>query len=92
MKVASAVCTGAALLAELVGIYLILREGARATESLQRWRDANPEGHADGSYGQHKLLNTVVEDVLGSRRNRWWAVFLLIGGATLGAVANWLSL
>jgi hypothetical protein len=92
MTAAAVTCTLLALVAELVGIRLLVREGQRATQSLQRWRAANPRGNPEGSYGQQLLMNDVVEQVLGSQARRGWAIALLVGGVLLGTAGNLLGL
>ncbi|TFV52653.1 hypothetical protein [Blastococcus sp. TF02A-35] len=92
MTAAAVTCTLLALAAELVGIALLVREGKRATRSLQRWRAANPRNNPEGSYGQQMLLNDVIEHVLGSQARRGWAVTLLVAGVLLGTAGNLLGL
>jgi hypothetical protein len=66
VTIASAVCFAIAAAAELWGIALVVTEGKRAQAALRRWRDANPENHAQGGVGQQKELNGVMEHLLGS--------------------------
>ena len=92
MKIAAALCTVLALAAELWGIALLVAESRRAGQILRSWRDANPAGHAEGSFGQQTQLNGIVEELLGGQANRRLAIGLVLGGVVLGALANLLSL
>ena len=92
MTTAAVTCTLLALAAELVGIRLLVVEGQRAAASLQRWRDANPAGHAEGSYGQGALTGAIVDQLLSSQTKTRRAVALLVTGVLLGTAGNLLGL
>ena len=92
MDVLAGICFVASALAELGGIGLLVRQASAAKAQLQRWLDANPERHIEGSYNQVALLNPLVTGLLQERSRPWTPIALLVTGVVLGTVGNFLTL
>lgn len=93
MTIAAAVCFAVALIAELRGIQLVVRQGRSTAAILQRWKDMNPDNRPEGTYGQMEGgLNGVVVELLAGQAEWRRPVELLIAGAVVGALGNYLSL
>jgi hypothetical protein len=58
---------------------------------IQAWRAANPSGNAEGSYGRMVQVNSLMEMLLDNDRSRRTAIALLVVGAVIGALGNYLS-
>lgn len=101
---AAAVCIGIALLAELSGISLVIRNGLAARRALSEWRRPTAAPDADRLAAVFRRRNTqlahlqleedesVLEHVLASQARWGAAVVLLITGAVFGALGDILSL
>ena len=83
-------CYLVAVLAQLGGIALLVKEARRAGRVLGRWRAANPPGREPA--GAQAELSDVVEHLLLDRFDRMAAVALVMTGVVAGAVGNFLSL
>lgn len=92
MTIAAAICYALALVAELWGIGLVVREGSRVGGILRRWQGANTGGNEKGSLQQILELNEILTDLLTQQADRKRAVQLLIIGVVVGAAGNYLSL
>lgn len=92
MTIAAAVVYAFALAAEVRGVWLLQRERRTARDAIQRWRDANPERHEATTNGQTKQISGLMELLLGNDASRRNTIGLLLLGAVLGAVGNYLSL
>ena len=78
-------CLGVAVVAELVGLALVIREARTASRVLRRWQDL-----ALGS-GQQEL-GELVRGLLGNSFDRAAAAVLLVTGVVLGGIGGLLSL
>ena len=58
MTVAAAVCIGIALLAELTGIGLVIRNGVAASRALREWRRPTAASDADQLQAVFRRRNT----------------------------------
>jgi hypothetical protein len=78
------VCFTVALLAEVGGLALVVREGRRAGRALRRWQTAAERGGTD--------LHAPVPELLGNPFDRGAAAVLLVVGVVFGAAGNFLAL
>jgi hypothetical protein len=78
-------CLGVAVVAELAGLALVIREARRASRALRRWQDLAPAS------GQQELRE-VVRGLLGNSFDRTAAAVLLVTGVVLGGIGGILSL
>jgi len=85
------ICYVIALVAQLAGLVLVIREARRAGRALRRWQAANPAQNPEGSLGQQTRVDEVVTALLGNPLDRWTAVLLLVLGVVVGGVGNFLS-
>jgi hypothetical protein len=85
-------CFALALVAELIGVALVVSEVRSAGRALRRWRDAHPAGTGQGSAGPAGDLDQVVSGLLGSPFDRVSAAVLIVVGIVAGAAGNFLSL
>jgi len=104
VTLAAAVCFTIALVAELAGIRLVVRNGQTAQRALREWSRPKTTPDADGPMAVLRRGNTelahlqleadegVLEHVLASQARWGLAVGLLVGGAAVGALGNFLSL
>ena len=93
VNTAAAVCYAVACLAELGGVWLVVREGMTAHRKLLEWELAdNPVNEGKGTWNQVALVNGVVRVLLGARAGIAWAVALLVVGIVMGTVGNYLTL
>ena len=83
------VCYTLALVTELAGITLLLREGRRTGRALRRWRDEDEE---EALFARQRQLDGIVDVLLGNVFDRVAALVLLIVGVAAGALGNFLSL
>jgi hypothetical protein len=86
------ICYGIALVTELTGLVLVIREARRAGRALRRWQAANPAQNPQGALAQQTHVNEVVAALLGNPVDRWTAVLLLVVGVVVGGLGNFLSL
>jgi hypothetical protein len=78
------VCFTVALLAEVGGLALVVREARRAGRVLRRWQAADACDAAD--------LRALVPELLGNPFDRGAAAVLLVVGVVFGAAGNFLVL
>src|SRR4051794_39012438 len=88
------ICFVGALLAQLGGLVLVVREARAAGRALRRWQAAEAQGFgAQGSGAQGSgEPRSLVPALLGNPFDRTAAVVLLGAGVLLGAAGNLLSL
>jgi hypothetical protein len=77
------VCLLVSVLAELVALALLVREGRRTSAALRRWRDSG---------GVPADSRQLAEVLLGNQVDRATAVVLLLVGVGTGAVGSLLTL
>jgi hypothetical protein len=91
-NIAAALIIGA-LVAELVGIVLIVLEARRAGHVWQDFLALNTSDDPQRfTYAQAEGLGPVVTMLLTAQARRWTAVTLLVVGVVLGAAGDLLSL
>jgi hypothetical protein len=83
------VCYTLALVTELTGLTLLVREGRRTGRALRRWRD---EDKQEALFARQRQLDGIVDVLLGNVFDRVAAVVLLIVGVAASALGNFLSL
>ena len=79
-----------ALLAELAGIALLVKEGRRTGRALRRWRQVDPAD--EGLFAKQRQLDGLVDVLTGNPFDRGTAVALLAVGVVLGTVGDLLTL
>jgi hypothetical protein len=92
MRTCAIICYVVAAIAEIGGWALVVLEFRDTRQALQKWLDANPANHAQGSYGQHLVLNDVMIGLLGSKPRRLAAATLIAVGIIAGTLGNFASL
>ncbi|MGY1845527.1 hypothetical protein [Modestobacter sp. SYSU DS0875] len=104
MTIAAAVCITVAGLAELAGIWLVVKEARNAQQALRRWsgplsaRDVDPVRAAFRrrdvtiAHMQQEADGEVIAHLLGSQARQRTAILLLVVGVVVGALGNFLSL
>jgi|GEM_PF-6810932 len=83
-------CWTLALLAELAGIALLVKEGRRTGRALRRWRQVAPED--EGLFAKQRQLDALVDVLAGNSFDRGTAVALVALGVVLGTVGDLLTL
>jgi hypothetical protein len=93
MRFAAGLCYVVALIAELGGVLLIVREASKAAKVMREWDEAdNPLNMGQGTWAQILLMNRVARALLNARVRVTTAVALLVGGIVTGTLGNFLTL
>jgi hypothetical protein len=84
------VCWSLALVCELAGLALLIKEGRRTGRALRSWREVDPAD--EGLFAKQKQLDVLADALAGSSFDRGSAVALLVVGVVTGTAGNLLSL